>query len=124
MEHISGNVRNSSYPRQSASTTRLLTEQVGRSWLATAKIARKAGQWQTAYSAMLQAEQNKAPYSFLESAKLMKATGEPLRGLHHVENALKSMGLTDDVTNILDLTEAEDSERTKRMNAKVSELHV
>ncbi|KAG5648746.1 hypothetical protein DXG03_000093 [Asterophora parasitica] len=50
-----------------------LAGELGRSWLASSKIARKAGHWQTAYSAMLQAKQNKARFSFIESAKLVKA---------------------------------------------------
>ncbi|KAF9266203.1 hypothetical protein L218DRAFT_101271 [Marasmius fiardii PR-910] len=71
----------------------LPTSEVGRSWLASAKIARKAGQWQTAYSAILQAEQNHAQFSFLESSKLTKAAGEPLRALRQLEDAMKLLGI-------------------------------
>ncbi|KAK1226693.1 hypothetical protein PQX77_010337 [Marasmius sp. AFHP31] len=69
------------------------TSEVGRSWLASAKIARKAGQWQTAYSAILQAEQSNAQFSFMESSKLLKATGEPLRALRQLEDAMKLLGM-------------------------------
>jgi len=94
-----------------------LNREIGKSWLASAKIARKAKQWQTAYSAMLQAEQKKVPYSFIDSAKLLKASGEPLRALTELENSIKLLGLFDN--QVLDLTEDKDSER---MKAKVSHL--
>lgn len=63
---------------------------IGLTWLDSSKIARKAGNWQTAYSAMLQAQRRAAPYWFLESAKLTKATGEPLRALSELEHAIHS----------------------------------
>ena len=69
---------------------------IGLTWLDSSKIARKAGHWQTAYSAMLQAQRRAAPYWFLESAKLTKATGEPLRALQELEHALRSSSQTDD----------------------------
>jgi serine/threonine-protein kinase ATR len=94
---------------------RTLVGELGRSWLASAKIARKAGQWQTAYSAMLQAQQNKARFTFMESAKLVKVMGEPLRAIQELENSMRSLGLLDD--NVLDLTG--DDEETHQMKAKV-----
>lgn len=69
---------------------------IGLTWLDSSKIARKAGHWQTAYSAMLQAQRRAAPYWFLESAKLTKATGEPLRALLELEHALHSSSHADD----------------------------
>lgn len=69
---------------------------IGFTWLDSSKIARKAGHWQTAYSAMLQAQRRAAPYWFLESAKLTKATGEPLRALSELEHALHSSSHADD----------------------------
>ena len=100
-----------------SSNPRLGLHEIGRSWLASAKIARKANQWQTAYSAMLQAQQSKTPFSFIESAKLVKATGDPLRALHELENSVKLLGLFDDDTVDIDLT-GPDPE-TSRMKAKV-----
>ncbi|KAF8961112.1 hypothetical protein BDZ97DRAFT_1664899 [Flammula alnicola] len=94
-----------------------LNRETGKSWLASAKIARKAKQWQTAYSAMLQAQQSKASYSFIESAKLLKATGEPLHALQELENSIKLLGLFDD--KVLDLTMDADGER---MKAKIQVL--
>lgn len=79
---------------------------IGRTWLASAKIARKAGHWQTAYSAMLQAQQRSTPFWFVESAKLIKANGEPLRALHELENAIRRMPQAEDV-------------ETKKMKGKV-----
>ncbi|KAK7033561.1 hypothetical protein VNI00_012785 [Paramarasmius palmivorus] len=73
-----------------------ITREIGRSWLASAKIARKAGQWQTAYSAVLQAEQSGARYSFRENVKLLKATGEPLHALQQLENAMRLLGFIEE----------------------------
>ncbi|KAF8331537.1 hypothetical protein F5887DRAFT_1286899 [Amanita rubescens] len=55
----------------------ILMREASRSWIASAKIARKAGQWQTAYSAMLQAQQGASDIAFVESAKLVKARDGP-----------------------------------------------
>ncbi|KAJ7156082.1 hypothetical protein C8R43DRAFT_884346 [Mycena crocata] len=103
-----------SLPRQTSA------REIGRSWLASAKIARKAGQWQTAYSAMLQAQQSDTRFSFMESAKLVKATGEPLRALQELENSMRLLGLIEDRTDVLDLTE--DDNETKRMKSKAQVL--
>lgn len=66
---------------------------------------------------MLQAQQSKTPFSFIESAKLVKATGDPLRALQELENSVKLLGLFDKDTVDIDLT-GPDSE-TSRMKAKV-----
>ncbi|KAF8138751.1 hypothetical protein EV363DRAFT_1394182 [Boletus edulis] len=94
----------------------VITREIGQSWLASAKIARKAKQWQTAYSATLQAQQSNARFYFMESAKLVKATGEPLRALQELENSMRLSGLTED-SDMIDLTADEDAE-LKRMRAK------
>ncbi|KAJ3740901.1 hypothetical protein DFH05DRAFT_1404822 [Lentinula detonsa] len=96
-----------------------LRREVGRSWLASAKIARKAGQWQTAYSAMLQAQQSKTRYSFMESAKLVKAMGDPLHALQQLENSMQLHNLLEDNSNVVDLTTDDDGETLKKMKAKV-----
>ncbi|KAG0703892.1 hypothetical protein DFH29DRAFT_981716 [Suillus ampliporus] len=95
-----------------------ITSQIGQSWLASAKIARKAGQWQTAYSAMLQAQHTNARFSFMESAKLVRARGEPLRALQELENSMRIFGFVDN--NTLDLTR--EDELSKRMKAKAQIL--
>lgn len=91
---------------------RVVTAEIGRTWLASAKIARKAGQWQTAYSAMLQAQQSKSKFSFIESAKLIKATDEPLRALKELENSMKLAGLLEN-SDVFDLTADDDADRLK-----------
>ncbi|KXN89480.1 Protein kinase rad3 [Leucoagaricus sp. SymC.cos] len=96
-----------------------LTAEIGKTWLASAKIARKAGQWQTAYSAMLQAQQSKAKFSFLESAKLSKAMNEPLRALKELENSMKLSGLLENPADVVDLTM---NDETIRMKAKAHVL--
>ncbi|KAG6812100.1 hypothetical protein H0H92_004400 [Tricholoma furcatifolium] len=103
----------SSVPKQT------LAGEHGRSWLASARIARKAGHWQTAYSAMLQAMQNQVRYSFFESAKLVKTRGEPLRALTELENSMKSLGMMHEAEgDVLDLTM--DDLESKHMRAKAS----
>ncbi|TFY78245.1 hypothetical protein EWM64_g5764 [Hericium alpestre] len=99
-----------------------LEDEIGRSWLASAKIARKAGHWQTAYSAMLQAEQAHTPFSFIQSARLIRANGEPLRALHALQNSIRVAGLgADTPADVIDLTE--DDDETKQMKAKAEVLH-
>jgi serine/threonine-protein kinase ATR len=66
---------------------------------------------------MLQAQQSKTRFSFMESAKLVKATGEPLRALQELENSMRLLGLIDDQPDVLDLTD--DDDETKQMKAKV-----
>lgn len=69
-----------------------LKAEIGRAWLASSKLARLAGHSQTAYSAVLQARQWDAPYSYVQSCKLIRANGEPLRALQELDNALKTSG--------------------------------
>ncbi|KZT71549.1 hypothetical protein DAEQUDRAFT_111495 [Daedalea quercina L-15889] len=93
-----------------STSSREIRDIIGDSWLATAKIARKAGHWQTAYSAMLQAQQCKVASCFLESARLVKANGEHLRALQELENHMRMAGMLgneqgDNVNNdVIDLT--------------------
>ncbi|KAG6850185.1 hypothetical protein H0H93_016613, partial [Arthromyces matolae] len=98
----------------------ILAVEHGQSWLTSAKIARKAGHWQTAYTAMLQATQNKTRFSFFESAKLTKALGEPLRALTELENSMKSLGMLDEPNDVVDLTGDDDAR--KDMKAKASNI--
>lgn len=93
-----------------------VVNEVGSSWLASAKIARKAGHWQAAYSAMLQARQHDANLYFVESAKLLKAAGEPLKALQELESHMRSAGLTADST-VVDLTVSE--EETAKVKGKL-----
>lgn len=97
----------------------MITKEIGQSWIASAKIARKAKQWQTAYSATLQAQQSNARFYFMESAKLVKATGEPLRALQELENSMRLSGLMEEDPDTIDLTADNDAE-LKRMRAKAS----
>ncbi|KAF8897901.1 hypothetical protein BD779DRAFT_1608382 [Infundibulicybe gibba] len=97
-----------------------LTEEIGKSWLASAKIARKAGQWQTAYSAMLQARQSQTQFSFMESAKLLKAEGEPLRALQELENSMRLLGMLDSQST--DVGSSMNPTEMKKMTAKAQIL--
>ena len=67
---------------------------------------------------MLQARQNGARFAFIESAKLVKGSGEPLRALQELENALKSAGVIGE--DVIDLTTDQDDEASKKSIAKVS----
>lgn len=55
----------------------------------------------------------------MESAKLVKATGEPLRALQELENSMRLSGLMEDPDTI-DLTSDDDDAELKRMRAKAS----
>ncbi|EIN10974.1 hypothetical protein PUNSTDRAFT_63830 [Punctularia strigosozonata HHB-11173 SS5] len=90
--------------------------EVSRSWLTTAKNARKAGHWQTAYSAILQAQQQKGTFPFIESARLLRATGEPLRALQELEHSMRANGFLGD--DVIDVEEEED-DRLIRAKAMV-----
>lgn len=69
---------------------------------------------------MLQAQQNNPAISFMESAKLVKASGEPLRALQELENSMRVLGIITD-NGVLDLTDDDD---TKRRKAKESSIHL
>ncbi|KAI1796128.1 hypothetical protein LXA43DRAFT_880633 [Ganoderma leucocontextum] len=82
-------------------------ETTGKLWLNSAKIARKAGHSQTAYSAILQAQRCNAPYSFIERTRLIRESGEPLRALQELENAMKLCGAHQSAApEVIDLTGA------------------
>lgn len=66
-------------------------EQIGNLWLETSKIARKAGHSQTAYSAILQAQDLNAPYVFVQSAKLLKQGEQTYKAIQDLDNALQSL---------------------------------
>jgi serine/threonine-protein kinase ATR len=88
---------------------------VGDYWLTSSKIARKAGHFQAAYSALLQGRHRGAPYHFIQGCKLLTGTGDSIRALQELNNSLV---LTDDGTPeiVIDLTE---SDEQRRMRAKV-----
>jgi serine/threonine-protein kinase ATR len=65
---------------------------------------------------MLQAQQIDRRYSFMESAKLVKATGEPLRALQELENSMRLLGLIEEMPDVIDLT---DDDESKAMKGKV-----
>lgn len=88
-------------------------EVIGRSWLLSARLARKAGYQQTAYSAVLQAQQNNAPFWFIQSAKLTRARGDPLRALQDIENSLAQLERELPTAGIRE-------DETKMVKAKVS----
>jgi serine/threonine-protein kinase ATR len=70
---------------------------------------------------VLQARQWEAPYSYVQSCKLIRASGEALRALQELDNALP-WSVSDDI--VLDLSDedlGEDSE-DRKMKAKVSIL--
>ncbi|RDB19974.1 Serine/threonine-protein kinase atr [Hypsizygus marmoreus] len=96
-----------------------LIGELGRSWLASAKIARKAGHRQTAYSAMLQARQNKARFSFMESAKLERVMGKPLDAIDELQRSMRLLGMLDDTPDVLDLTIDDDESKIMKAKAQV-----
>ncbi|PWN50671.1 hypothetical protein IE53DRAFT_394976 [Violaceomyces palustris] len=65
--------------------------EVGRSWILTSKIARRAGHYQTAYSAVLQASQCQAPFAFVQRAKLLAQNDEIQAAIQELNHSLQSM---------------------------------
>lgn len=102
------NMRRNAY-RISADATE---PNIGPLWLATSKIALKANHLQTAYSAILQASQLQADFTFLQSAKLYKANDQLYRALQELEQGLNGLGAFRSNTKI-------DQQVTKQL-AKVS----
>jgi hypothetical protein len=68
----------------------ILRHQVGQAWLTSSKIAIKASHFQTAYSSILQAQQNGMLFSFVQGCKLTRALGEPLRALQELSHSIKN----------------------------------
>ncbi|GAA5857265.1 hypothetical protein JCM8547_009406 [Rhodosporidiobolus lusitaniae] len=75
--------------RLQSNTDLRIKELVGDLWLETSKIARKAGHYQTAYSAILQARDLNANFAFLQSAKLFKANGEAHKAIQELDSPLR-----------------------------------
>ena len=83
-----------------------LRNEIGESWLRSAKVARKAGQLQESYSLLLQAKKFDNPQIFLESAKLKWERGHRTEAI----SALKK-GLADtfpEVATALELPEGKE----------------
>ncbi|PWN18138.1 hypothetical protein BCV69DRAFT_274423 [Microstroma glucosiphilum] len=73
------------------STEPAYKEQIAAAWVSTCKIARKAGHTQTAYSAVLQAMVNQAPFAFVQRAKLLADAEQPHAAMQELTNALQTM---------------------------------
>jgi serine/threonine-protein kinase ATR len=102
--------------RTLVSEAQLFSEEITTSWLQTARMARKAGHWQTAYSATLQGRQSQNLLAHLESAKLTKAMGEPQRALQELEANLRRHGVVGN--DVIDVT-MDENDGDRRMRAKV-----
>ena len=93
-------------------------EAIGQSWLISAKLARKAAYWNTAYSAVLQAQYGTPAFTIVESAKLAKASGDPVRAFQELDSyyQIAKQAATGD---IVDLTEGD---KELRQKAKVGRI--
>nr|XP_034325117.1 serine/threonine-protein kinase ATR isoform X2 [Crassostrea gigas] len=67
-----------------------LDQEIGRWWLSSARIARKAGYLQTAYSFLLQAADYNLPEFVLEKAKYLRVKGELDQALRYLERGMES----------------------------------
>ncbi|CBQ70513.1 related to serine-protein kinase atr [Sporisorium reilianum SRZ2] len=65
--------------------------EVGEAWIATAKIARRAGHMQTAYSATLQATQNQATFAFVQRVKLLAKEEQTHAAIRDLVNSLNTL---------------------------------
>ncbi|TFK55398.1 hypothetical protein OE88DRAFT_1622542 [Heliocybe sulcata] len=114
-------MRRTAFALFSEKRNKLIEAEIGRSWVSSAKIARKASYWQTAYSAVLQAQQFHTPFAFSEGAKLTKASGEPLRALQELERFVNLQQLSGE--DVIDLTEEDDpKDDTRKAKAKARTL--
>ena len=94
---------------------------IGKLWLNSAKIARKAGHTQTAYSALLHAQRLQAPFSFVESAKLIRSSGEPMRALQELEKSINGRkSVTDRIKSESPVLEVTVNFTNAQREAKVS----
>lgn len=79
--------------RRSAFSTRKQEDfraEIGQSWISSSKIARRTGHTQTAYSAAMQASQWKAPFAFIQKAKLLAIGDQSQAALQELKIALNS----------------------------------
>jgi serine/threonine-protein kinase ATR len=89
--------------RRSAFSTRKQDDfraEIGQSWIFSSKIARRTGHTQTAYSAAMQASQWKAPFAFIQKAKLLAMGDQSQAALQELKIALNS----EDFANAADKT--------------------
>ena len=110
---------------RSTSTSRkvMVDEAVGKLWLNSAKIARKAGHTQTAYSALLQAQQSDAPFSFIESARLSRISDEPMRALQELDKSIQVASLFKEKKSKIPSIEVTVNHTGEQIKAKVSRFH-
>lgn len=81
-----------------------LKPEFGQSWIQSAKIARKAGYDQTAYSAALQAREAEAPFAFIQQAKLTRAHGGILKALRELEQPVNKLIRESEQANVIDIS--------------------
>ncbi|TIC65516.1 hypothetical protein E3Q01_02063 [Wallemia mellicola] len=107
--------------------------EVGALWLSSAKTARKANHFQTAYSASLQADQLGTPFSFIQAAKLIRANGEQDKALRELDAGLsyqvpklmlkESLKESTNDSKFIDLTNEDDNSTTQSdFNVKYTNL--
>ncbi|KAI9206311.1 uncharacterized protein BJ171DRAFT_28115 [Polychytrium aggregatum] len=104
----------------------------GKLWLQTARESRKAGYFQPAYAAILNASELDVPFVHLEKGKLHWVRKEPHKAIYVLQlglNSMKSANSRDglphaaDVIDLDDITsQAPDSRSTKRTMAKTQLL--
>ncbi|CAO1622863.1 unnamed protein product [Sympodiomycopsis kandeliae] len=87
-------VRRSAFTAQrdaEAATESSYQAEVADAWISTCKTARKAGFTQTAYSAILQAMVNQAPFAFVQRAKLLQANEQIHVAMQELRNSIQAM---------------------------------
>ncbi|KZV76007.1 hypothetical protein PENSPDRAFT_570505 [Peniophora sp. CONT] len=94
--------------------------EIGKVWLTSAKFARKAGHMSAAYSALIQAQYRKTPYTFIQDAKLVKATGDSSRALRELEHSIRLAEEAD--AAVIDLTAETDNDADIKLMMGKAEL--
>jgi serine/threonine-protein kinase ATR len=116
-------LRRSAFAAVYGGDARALGASVGQAWILTAKSARRAGHFQTAYSAVLQSMQCEAPFAFIQRAKLLALDDKKQTAIQELNNAIpniaSAMQAATDAQNkrsagaaagVIDLTADEDSQ--------------
>ena len=65
-----------------------LNGEIGRAWIKSSSIARKAGYEQTAYTSALQAMERDTPFAFIQQAKLMREHDGAFKALSSLQNSV------------------------------------
>lgn len=98
-----------------------LRSEIGQAWIATSKIARRAGHFQTAYSAVLQSSQCQAPFAFVQRAKILAREDQGQAAIQELNHSIQVMADARKVKpSVIDLTNTEEKDLDDLAYAKAT----